>query len=140
MAYTYDTSSPLSDLAKVRMDIGDTVEDDFSLADEEVNRYINDSSSIELASVRCQEMRIARAALRMNRNGASVSSSRGSVVVELKDHLKLLKKRLVSSGSVQAFAGGISKTRDDAARDDSDYIQPHFAEGMDGPRLDDDEC
>lgn len=55
MTWTYLATDLSTDLAKVRREISDTLEDDQLLSDEEINSALTDEGSVILASARCCE-------------------------------------------------------------------------------------
>lgn len=132
MTFTYDNTDLSTDLSRVRRSIGDTVEGDYSLTDEEINRHISATSDLSAAAVRCQEDRIAIAALRPDRSIGPKSTQRNQILDGLERHLKLLKKRMLkgSGSQLHTYVGQISQSRLDSQRGDTDFPQPSFEVGM----------
>lgn len=131
MTFTYDSTDLSTDLAQVRRSIGDTVNGDYSLTDEEINRHISATSDLTAAAVRCQEDRIAIAALRPDRSIGPKSTQRNQILDGLERHLKVLRKRLIkgSGSQLHSYVGQISQSRIDSQRADIDFPQPSFEVG-----------
>lgn len=143
MTYTYDSTDLTTTLAQLRTVIGDVEENDWSLSDEEIQYRLDENSNVAVAAVRCQEDRVARAAMRMTIAASGKNSARNEVLQGLKDHLKILKRR-VGLGRMHAYAGQVSQARLDTSKSDTDYPAPAFTVGKDdfqgtSPTKDDDE-
>lgn len=133
MTYTYSKTDLSTNLAKVRLAIGDTIEHkDYSLTDEEIQRHLDDTSSTVIAAVRCQEDRVAKGSIFATRNTRGVNADRASVIDAFRSHLEILKKRAsTSGGTIQVSAGMTSQATLDAAKDDTDYPDAPFEIGKD---------
>lgn len=133
MTFTYDATDLSTDLAKVRLAIGDVVDftaDAESLTDEEIAVALAETSSLGLASVRAMEDLIAKMTRAVARGGGGVSSDQSRKFDQMNKHLGTLRRR-AGKGRMTCYAGGISKDRVEDTNDDEDFRKPAFRVGMD---------
>lgn len=130
MTFTYSDTSVSTTLAKVRLRIGDTDSTDPLLTDEEIAVYTGDTTDINLCAVQCVEAILAKLARQIQHSGAGLS---GSAQMKFDQYERLLErlKKAAGRGRIQAFAGGVSDSRNDSLRNDTDFPQPQATVGRD---------
>lgn len=126
MAFNYDITT---DVGKVRLRYGDTVETDASLADAEVQVAIDETNNLRAAAVRALEYKIAKLTDYVTRSELGISSQQGEKLEKAEKLLKILKQR--AAGRMVGYVGGIDKDRIEDAKDDADYEQPFARMKMD---------
>lgn len=129
MAFTYDIST---DLGKVRWRVGDTEDAGHLLEDAEINAVLSDTANLDAAAVRCCEAILAKLGKRADRSVVGINTSRSQQFTQYKDLLAELRARVsLGGGGMTAHAGGVSRSRNTATRQDSDFNAPPFAVGQD---------
>jgi hypothetical protein len=134
VSFTYSGSSVSTDLAKVRLAIGDTVDyttDDESLTDEEIQVSLDATTSVAQAAILALEHLIGKLRRKVDRSVASVNSSQGQKLTAALDLLKILRRRGALGQELVACAGGLSIDRADDAAADDDYPEAAFSVGGD---------
>lgn len=116
---------------EVRFQVGDTEDNDPQFADAEIDGLLTAAGDNTLiASIAAAERLQARYARHqpVTQGGVSVGGSRSDQYATL---AKMLRRgqRVAAGGGF--FAGGRSKSLKQAARDNTDAVQPAFAIGMD---------
>ena len=143
MTFTYSSTSIGTNLAKVRLRLGDTDSDDPLLTDEEINTFLADSSSgtdIRGASLKACRAIVAKFARNVNDSVAGINSSKTSKFSQYKELLAVLEDDVRASSTATPFVGGISRDRSDTADDDDDFRPHSFGIGMhDNDTSDDDD-
>jgi len=130
VTWTFDPTSVSSNLAQVRLTIGDTNTSDQLLTDEEINLRLSDyDNHIINTSVRCVRDILAKLARNYDRNVASFSGSRSQKFQQYKDLLDDLLAQ--ANTSCEAFFGGLSQSEEDSILSDTDYKAHYFSMGMD---------
>jgi hypothetical protein len=131
VTFTYDATLS-TDLSKIRLEIGDTVEQDYSLTDEEIAvAQAETPNSILRAAVRSFEWRLARLMDWIAQSAGGQSKSLNQKYDQAERQYKRLKARLRKVGGVNIYAGGISESRITDSKEDSDYPQPFARVGQD---------
>ena len=125
MTWTYDPSMATAK-DRVRFRLGDTIEADPLLQDEEIAYLIADGGSVGSVTIACADALAARFA----RMAQSVTDDIGQSV-NYGDRAKqfaTLATRLRTSGARAGvpFAGGISQGNKAAISGDTDRVAPHF--------------
>lgn len=124
MTWTYDSTSITTNLAKVRLRIGDTMTQDQLLTDEEINHYLGLYSSIDEAAAYCCEAIVAKLARDTTRSALGMSDSRNEMIQTYKDMAVRLRE---SHGSVADLTStGDSVSAKETLTDDTDRVQPLF--------------
>lgn len=131
MTFTYSSSSIGTNLAKVRLRLGDTVSDDPLLTDEEINHFLDEcNDDVRAAALKSCRAIVAKHARTVNDSAAGINSSKTSKFQQYKDLLAELADDLQRSGDAQPFVGGISIDRSDTADQDADFRPQSFGVGM----------
>lgn len=128
MTFTYDSTDISTDLAQVRLRIGDTNSADPLLTDEEITAYLTLDSDIVGAAILCVKAIIAKLARDVDRGNLGMSATRSQKVQHYKDLLIELRKG--DAHFCQVFAGGLSVSGKESNESDTDYIPPRFKLGM----------
>lgn len=128
---TFNYTGPDSDVGKVRLRIGDTLEQNYSVSDEEITYALSEQSNIDNAAVLAHEWFMARLA-------NDIATSAGGQNLQLNqryrqhlDHHKRLLARAKKGGVGSCYAGGIDQGRIDTLNDDTNYPQPFAKIGQD---------
>lgn len=129
MAFTYSIGT---DAGKVRLRIGDTREQTYSLSDDEITAALAVQTDLDAAAVVAHEWFLAKLADYIT---TSAGGQNHQLQQKFDQHLRLHKEILVPRASksrgMTCYAGGLSKTRLDAAKQDTDFPQPFGEIGRD---------
>lgn len=130
MTWTYSNTSIATDLAKVRLQVGDTDTDDQLITDEEINyvlgRYDDvDRATYETAKIMLAGPNFARAT---DRTGTGFSASRSQKFQHLKDIIANWKQ--TSNLNASPTLTGGSDSEKTTLESDTDYIPAAFEQGM----------
>ena len=124
--FTY-TGAVDTDLAKVRLIIGDISKEKPRLSDSEINFFLENEGSIRRATVRCAE---SIAAIFASKVDQSIGKIRISFSKQF-EHFTELAKRLANNANqaalAGAFSGGISKADKLIDEQNEDSTKPFFA-------------
>ena len=123
MTWTYDETDLSTDLAKVRLDIGDTNTNDQLLSDEEINSFLS-RYDLAGATLRSAQAAYAKIWRDVDRSNLGISASRSQKAQQLRDLIDDLKKRTGRRG--RPFVGGVSHASKEALQEDDDVVQPEF--------------
>jgi ABC-type sulfate transport system substrate-binding protein len=123
MTWTYDNTDLSTDLAKVRLDIGDTNTNDQLLTDEEINIYLA-SYDLAGATLRSAQAAYAKIWRDVDRSNLGMSASRSQKAQQLRDLISDLRARVGRRAS--PFVGGVSQSSKDALSDDTDLVDSEF--------------
>ncbi|NIU03769.1 MAG: hypothetical protein GWN29_04945 [Gammaproteobacteria bacterium] len=123
MTWTYDSTDISTDLAKVRLEIGDTNTYDQGLTDEEINRYLG-SYSLAGATLRCAQALYAKWVRDVDRSNLGMSASRSQKLQHLRDLIEYLQAR--ASRRASPYIGGVSQDAKDGLDEDEDHVLPAF--------------
>lgn len=127
MAFTYDLST---DIGKLRLRIGDTVEARALLTDEELQVVLDTTTDEALSTIYAIDFCIAQLAVKIPQSAAGISGQ-GQVKFDQYEKLRKIWEKRLGRGPIQVFSGGQSKSRADSYREDSDFVQRQFSVGMD---------
>ena len=126
MAFTYSSTSISTDLAKVRLMLGDTDSDDPLLTDEEINYVLGRYDDVDRAAAECCRLVLAspKVARAIDRNGTGFSATRSQRFQHLKDLLDMLtsKARIITAATFTGASVSAQETRES----DSDYVPAAF--------------
>ena len=127
MTWTYNSASIGTDLAKVRLMIGDTDTDDQQLTDEEIQFFIDTEQTIFMAAYRCALALVAEYARLVDKEMGDLKL----LAAQRHRHYLRLADRL-SQKNVPGIpsAGGIYQTEKDTLTDNTNWVQPFFKRGM----------
>lgn len=129
MTFTYSKSTISTDLAKVRLRIGDTDSTRQLLSDEEIAYTLTEYSTVVMASIECVKRILGQLARSTDRSAVGLSSSRSQAFQQYKDLLRELEIEAVSSAA--PFFTGASQDEVDGDTEDSDYRGVQFDIGQD---------
>lgn len=125
MTWTYDSTDLSTDLAQVRLRIGDTNTDDQLLTDEEINHYLGLKADVDLAAADCIEFGIIPKLSRdVDRSNLGMSATRSQKVQHYMDLVDRLRRGSWTGAEITST--GQSKAAQDANEADTDLIQPLF--------------
>ena len=127
MTWTYSSTDISTNLAKVRLLIGDTATADQQMTDEEINFFIDNEQTIYMAAYRCALALVAHYARRVDKEMGDLkllAAQRHRHYMRLAE--QLLKKNVPGIPS----AGGVWQTEKDNLEDNTDWVKPSFKLGM----------
>jgi hypothetical protein len=127
MTWTYSSTDISTNLAKVRLLIGDTATADQQMTDEEINFFIDNEQTIYMAAYRCALALSAHYARRVDKEMGDLkllASQRQRHYIRLAE--QLLKKNVPGIPS----AGGVWQSEKDTLTDNTDWVKPSFKLGM----------
>lgn len=131
MTWTYSSTSISTDLAKVRLRIGDTNTKDQLLTDEEINYYLGQKANVDLAAADCIEFGIIPKLSRdVDRSNLGMSATRSQKVQHYMDLAKRLRAQSWTGAEVTSTAQSLADREANDA--DSDLLQPMFERDRDG--------
>ena len=127
MTWTYSSTDISTDLAKVRLLIGDTDTADQQMTDEEINFFIDNEHIIYMAAYRCALALVAHYARRVDKEMGDLkllAAQRHRHYIRLAE--QLLKRNVPGIPS----AGGVWQTEKDNLEDNTNWVKPSFKLGM----------
>ena len=129
MSWNYNSSNlGSSDLAWVRMRVGDCTSGDQLMQDEEINAILADAGDRTLAASRACRQISATFARRVQKTVGKFSLAHQQASER---YAKLSDELLLEMGlSVGPYAGGISVSDKETRADDTDRVAPHFYIGQ----------
>lgn len=127
MTWTYDSTDISTDLAKVRLGIGDTNTYDQGLTDEEINSFLA-LYDLAGATLRSAQALYAKWVRDVDRSNLGMSASRSQKLQHLLDLINDLKK--IAGRRASPFVGGVSQSSKDALSDDTDLVDARVKRGM----------
>jgi hypothetical protein len=133
MANTYSSTSITTDVAKVRLLVGDTNSADWLMTDEEVSYFLSVDTDIRLVAARCCDAIRGKLARNVDRSNIQLSAQRSQVMQHYMDLAAILRTEArgdQSEGAV-AYLAGSSIAERDTQRSDSSIVQAVFQRGMD---------
>lgn len=136
MSFTYVLAD---DTGKIRLNIGDTTEQAWSLTDEEIAIARAETTNNLLASVRCMEWLLLKLSQYIAYTAGGQNSQANQRYEQVKEAYDRLRSRTAKAGMKAGYAGGISVSRIEDTEDDSDYEKPAFSIGMDDHASTDDD-
>lgn len=140
MTFTYDSTSIATDLAKVRLKCGDTLNrGDKSLTDEEIAYVLTEHTNLEAAALECMYLRLARLTKYIDRNQSGIDEQQTQEIQSLKDMIQAQARKLGKRAKIYCYSGQIDKSQNETHREDSTYEQPRFRVGGDNYATNDDE-
>ena len=127
MTWTYTNTSIVTNLAKVRLLIGDTNTNDQILTDEEITFHIGEEGNIYLAGAACCDSIIGQFARDVDRSGVGIQATRSQIVQHYQDLAERLRKRGEKNADLtDDLIGGESESRKETLESDSDFVKPLF--------------
>lgn len=130
MTFTYSSTSIATNLAKVRLQIGDTDSNDPLLTDEEINYVLGRYADVDRATYECAKVILAgpKVARAVDRNGTGFSASRSQRFQHLKDIVTQWGKASKLSAGL-SFTGASASTKT-SLESDTDYQPAAFERGL----------
>lgn len=128
MTFTYNIAALTTDLARVRLKIGDTDSNHPLLSDEEIAVALTGASVAGAALEACYLI-LAKLARETDSNGAGISVSRSQKVQHYTDMIARLDREL----AIAAYPtiGGVARDAASEALADTDFRVSKFSVGMD---------
>ena len=131
-SYSHNPSS--SDRDAVRFLIGDTNSDDKLLDDNEIDWVLTQEGTVLQAAINCLQNLIVVYSRYVDSSGNNKSRALSQRVDSFRTSLDSLLERQ-AMGSLNVFAGGISKSQKQQQCADTDRVEPVFTKQMfDNPR------
>jgi len=128
MTWTFDPTDMSTDLSRVRSNIGDVIEKDPFLTDEQIAVYLAATPDVTMASISAIRTGILPLiARRVDRSGTGYSASRSQMTQHYKDLLRDLE--LESSNNATSTWGGTSISERETLEEDTDFVPPYFRDG-----------
>lgn len=129
MTFTFSSTDLSTDLAKVRVRIGDTKSAAMLLTDEEINAALTASSTVLAATVACVKLILAAIARDVDANAGGISTSRSQKTTHYRDLLRDLEAEMRAGAS--PYLGGVSKAEKTSRESNTDFALPSFSVGRD---------
>ena len=127
MTFSYDSSALTTELNKIRLWIGDVVEDDVLLQDEEIAYVQSDSSTFLKRVAACCRLICAKLARRVDYK-LSLLSEKASDTYER--YLAMTKYYELNSSTSFPWVGSIDKSLKEDVEDDTSLVKPKIRKGM----------
>jgi hypothetical protein len=119
MTFTY-TGNPLtSTIDEVRAELGDTMNNQHEMEDEEILYAYTKEGSAVRAAARCCEMLAARYAKREGFRGGTIQTEKTTISGKYKQMAKLLRARGISAGSFIVPSTSIAAKQDNELNTDA---------------------
>src|SRR3990167_6974976 len=131
MTWTYSSTDLSTDLAKVRLLIGDTNTNDQQLTDEEIDFFTDNAASVYHAAAGGFESLPPQYARRVDKAIGQVSLQSSQRQKHYHDLASALRQRALTTVDLVPYAGGISAGDKTAVEQESDRTKPQFALGWD---------
>lgn len=126
MTWTYSSTALSTDLAKVRLQIGDTDTNDQLMTDEEINRYLDVETNLTLAAAKCCEALEAKYARQFSFGADGANYNLDQKMKHFGDlAIKLRKLAVATDSEIVAI------TRVDGYSDDIDSQDVTVSSGQD---------
>lgn len=137
MTWTYTGDPADSTKDEVRFLVGDTVQSDQQVQDEEISYAISAESSTLRAAVRVARAIAAHYARSVEKQVGDLKIKAGDTYKNYLEIVKSLEQEAAGSlPGAAPFAGGISHATKDTTKEDSDRVEPYFSRGMlDNPNV-----
>jgi hypothetical protein len=129
MTFTWDISSlSTSALQRVRLTIGDTIEADALLTDEEIEYRLSEyDDNVLVTSIKCVRDILAKLTRKTDRSNVGMSNTRSQLTVHYRDLLKDLMEE--AGGLCEVDVGGLSDDEEETINSDDDYRQIEITMG-----------
>jgi len=133
VTFTYSSTNITTDLAKVRLALGDVTDQTSkgeSLTDEEINAILATETNVFKATLICCDLLLARLRVKVDLSAGTFNTVQNQKFQNLQELRKNLKEQLSSRGDASIYFGTTSEDRKQSISDDSDFIPPEFKVGM----------
>lgn len=127
MTFSYDESALSTELNRVRLELGDTDEDDVLLQDEEIVQIQSEQSSFYRRVATCCGLICAKLARSVDYRLSLLSESASRKYERYKE---LEKKFALYAGTEYPWVGSIKKDLKQDVEDNVDLVKPKFKRGM----------
>ena len=124
MTWTYSSSDISTDLAKVRLRLGDTNTNKQQFTDEEIDYFLDVGGSVIRAAILLCKAAIAKYARDVDHSNQGISTSRSALVQHYKDLIEELEAE--SNMAAIPSAPSLSQANRETYFADSDNVQPVF--------------
>lgn len=132
MSWSYDLSQiGTTPRYQVRRMIGDVLQNDQQLADEEIDYYLTTRSSVYGAAAECCRAIAANYSRRANTSVTGMSVQFNSQSREYAQRAIEFEAQAAIRGGGTPYAGGISQADKETREQDTDRTEPQFTVGMD---------
>lgn len=129
MTWTYSATDISTDLAKIRLLVGDTDADDPLLTDEEIDFYLDETANIYLAAANAIDHGILpKLARDIDRNGTGYSATRSQKFQHYKDLSDKLRAKALTNSEPAFEEPNLSYAEN--AESDTDFVAPSFKIGQ----------
>lgn len=118
MTWTYSSTSIGTDLAKIRLTLGDTNSNDPLLTDEEIAYYQTLDTDLRLVAARCCDAIVGKLARNIDRSNLGMSAQRSQVVQHYLDLADRLRKEARNSAASPTTAPEDAGAPDQSYADD----------------------
>jgi hypothetical protein len=127
MTWTYNSASITTNLAKVRLQIGDTDTNDQQLTDEEIQFFIDTEQTIYMAAYRCALALVAEYARKVDKEMGDLKLLAAQ---RHRHYLKLAAELKEKNVPGIPSAGGVYISEKDTLEDNTNLVKPFFQRGM----------
>jgi len=125
--FSYDSSDLATELNRIRFELGDTDENDYFLADEEIIYVQSIHDSFNSRMLHC--IRVVKTILgRIPKNKISSYSEDYTNVIKFFDNLE--KKYQKQGTGSYPWSSSLTQDDKDTYQDDTDLVQPKFKKGI----------
>lgn len=131
MTWTYSSTSLATDLAKVRLLVGDTDTNDQQVTDEEVQVYLDNAASVYYAAANTCEALAGKYLRRVDKSIGRASLSASQRAKAYREQAASLRAQAAIVSGITPYAGGISASDKDSIEEDTDRVSPFFARAWD---------
>ncbi len=127
MSFSYDPTGLSTELNRIRLEIGDTDENDYYLLDEEVAQIQSEKSTFFLRVAKCCELICSKIARDVKVKMGRFSEDSGDVYQRYKD-MAVVFNRLASTS--YPWSGAISVSEKESIEDNAALVKPKIKLGM----------
>lgn len=131
MTFTYNPSSvATSQMMQVRLVIGDTVESDQQIQDEEIDFFLTQRSSIYGAAAECCRSLASQYSRSADMRTGASDAKYSQMAVAYALRAQQFDAKAAAAGAGMPYCGGISQADKENSAQDDDRVNPQFAIGM----------
>lgn len=126
MTWTFDPEVISTNRTKLRLEIGDTDENDPQFSDEILDYYLSIESTVLKAAIRAVEHLIAKYSRQVDRRIGDLALASSQRIKSYRDLLASIKRRSALDAAT-VFAGGITISNKQSYEDNTDLVNPRFS-------------